>query len=204
MSITATPRGRRLQPDERRQHILEAARLLFSQRPYASVSTRDVAEAAGVARSLVHHYFGGIAEVFIAVVAQGGAALADVRSAGTETPFEERIAHNIAAGLDLVGDNRETWLAAMSHGPDGPDPRIGALIGAVQERFVARTLEVNTDLIEDTPSARFALRCFNAFLIEGTRAWLAGDETREATQVLLIGAFRELVLRTIPALQATA
>jgi AcrR family transcriptional regulator len=201
MSITAPPRGRRLQPDERRQHILEAARLLFSQRPYARVSTRDVAEAAGVARSLVHHYFGGIAEVFIAVVAQGGAALADVRSAGTETPFEERIAHNIAAGLDLVGDNRETWQAAMSHGPDGPDPRIGALINAVQERFIARTLEVNADLIDDTPTARFALRCFNAFLIEATGAWLAGDETREATQALLIGAFRELVLRTIPALQ---
>ena len=82
----SVPRGRRLSPDARREHILEAARQVFSQRPYAGVSTRDIAEAAGVARSLVHHYFGGIAEVFMAVVAQGGASLDDVRSAGVADP----------------------------------------------------------------------------------------------------------------------
>ena len=73
------PRGRRLTPDARREQILVAARKLFSERPFTSVTTADVAEAAGVARSLVHHYFGGIRELFLAVVAQGGAALVDVR-----------------------------------------------------------------------------------------------------------------------------
>jgi AcrR family transcriptional regulator len=196
----SVPRGRRLSPDARREHILEAARQVFSQRPYAGVSTRDIAEAAGVARSLVHHYFGGIAEVFMAVVAQGGTSLDDVRSAGVQTPFEERIAHNVAAALDVVADNRETWLAAAGHGPDGPDARIGALIAAVREQFVSRTLELNADVIDDTPTARFALRCFNAFTSEATRAWLLGDATREQTEALLIAAFRELVTRTIPAL----
>jgi AcrR family transcriptional regulator len=196
----SVPRGRRLSPDARREHILEAARQVFSQRPYAGVSTRDIAEAAGVARSLVHHYFGGIAEVFMAVVAQGGTSLDDVRSAGVRTPFEERIAHNVAAALDVVADNRETWLAAARHGPDGPDARIGALIAAVREQFVSRTLELNADVIDDTPTARFALRCFNAFTSEATRAWLLGDATREQTEALLIAAFRELVTRTIPAL----
>src|SRR5436305_14660618 len=119
-------RGRRLSPEARRQDILEAARGLFSERPAGTISTADVAEAAGVARSLVHHYFGGIDEVFIAVVARSGAALADVRNAGPETPFAERIAHNVAAGLDVVAENRETWLAVVNHGRSASDPRIQA------------------------------------------------------------------------------
>ena len=138
----------------------------------------------------------------MAVVAQGGASLDDVRSAGVETPFELRIAHNVTAALDIVAANRETWLAAAGHGPDGPDARIGALIAAVREQFVSRTLELNADVIDDTPTARFALRCFNAFTAEATRAWLLGEVTRDETEALLIAAFRELVTRTIPALDS--
>jgi AcrR family transcriptional regulator len=200
-SPVSVPRGRRLSPDARREHILEAARQVFATRPYAAVTTKDIADAAGVARSLVHHYFGGIAEVFMAVVAQGGAALDDVRSAGVETPFAQRVAHNVAAGLDVVAANRETWLAAVGHGPDGPDPRIGALVVAIRDRFVDRTLALNADLIDDTPTARFALRCFNAFLAEATRAWLLGEVTREETEALLCAAVNDLVTRTIPALR---
>jgi AcrR family transcriptional regulator len=199
----AVPRGRRLSAEARRQHIIEAARGLFAERSYTSVSTRDVAEAAGVARSLVHHYFGGIRGVFLAVTAQGGAALAELRTAGAETPFEQRIAFNVSAGLDVIAGNRETWLAAIGQSSEVADPEIRALVDAAIEHNVDRTLELNSDLIADTPTARFALRCFNAFSTEATRAWLVGERTREETQALLVAAFRELVQRTIPTLEGT-
>src|SRR4051812_12283489 len=96
------PRGRRLSPEARREHILDVAREIFAERPYTLVTTADVAEKAGVARSLVHHYFGGIGEVFVAVVADGASALSDVRTAGTETPVDERLKHNITASLDVI------------------------------------------------------------------------------------------------------
>jgi AcrR family transcriptional regulator len=193
-------RGRRLNPEARRQHILDAARALFSERPYTSVTTADVARAAGVARSLVHHYFGGIGEVFVAVVAQGGAALSDVRTAGPETPFDERLARNIAASLDVIAENRETWLAVAGHGAALGDPRIRALVDAAVQRSIERTLAANPDVIQDTPVARYALRCFNAFSAEATRVWLTGEATRAATEALLVTASRDLLLHTIPAL----
>lgn len=195
------PRGRRLHPDERREQILAAARTLFSERPFTSVSTADVAEAAGVARSLVHHYFGGIRELFFAVVAQGGLALADVRSAGPELPIAERLPFNVTAGLDVIAENRETWLAVMGHGSGIDDPDLNALVRAAIERNLERTLAVNSDVIRDTPMARFALRCFNAFITEATREWLRGERTREETERLLITCFRQLLLETIPALE---
>lgn len=193
-----------MSPEARREHILDAARALFSERPYTSVSTADVAEAAGVARSLVHHYFGGIGEVFTAVVAQGGAALSGVRTAGPETPFEERLARNIAAGLDVIAENRETWLAVAGHGDALGDPRIRSLVDVAIQASIERTLVANRDVIRDTPAARHALRCFNAFSTEATRAWLTGETSRAATEALLVTASRDLLLRTIPALERGA
>jgi AcrR family transcriptional regulator len=197
-----TTRGRRLDPDTRREEILIAARKLFSERLYTSVSTADVAEAAGVARSLVHHYFGGIRELFLAVVAQGGARLVDVRSAGPEVPLDERLAHNVRAGLDLIGENRESWLAVVVYGAAVDDADIRGLVAAGHEANIERTLAINSDLISDTPTTRLALRCFNAFATEAARAWLAGEQTREETERLLVTAFRNVLLNTIPALEA--
>ena len=196
-----TPSRRRLAPDDRRQEILDAARQLFAQRPYTNVSTAEIAEAAGVARSLVHHYFGGIRGVFLAVAAGGAAALSEARDAGPEVPFEERTAHNVAAGLDVIAANRETWLAVVGHPPDPADADIHALLVAARERNVERTLAANADLVRDTPEARHALRCFSSFTIEATRTWLVGDATREETEALLLTAGRNLLTVVIPALQ---
>jgi AcrR family transcriptional regulator len=41
----------------RRDQIIEAALALFQQRGFAAVSTRDLADAAGLSRSHLYHYF---------------------------------------------------------------------------------------------------------------------------------------------------
>jgi AcrR family transcriptional regulator len=196
----AVPRRRRLAPDDRRQEILDAARPLFAQRPYLSVTTAEVAEAAGVARSLVHHYFGGIRGVFLAVAADGAAALSAARTAGPEVPFEQRTAHNVAASLDVIAGNRETWLALVRHSPDPSDADIHALVRSAKEQGIERTLLANADILSDTPAARFALRCFSEFTTEATRRWLLGDRSRDETEALLLTAGRNLLLHVIPAL----
>src|SRR5579884_1053591 len=64
----AVPRWQRLGQDVRRRQILECARRLFSERPYASVSTTEIAREAGVARGLLHHYFGSKRDLYLEVV----------------------------------------------------------------------------------------------------------------------------------------
>ena len=68
-----TPKYSRLDPSERREQILDAANALFAERAYDEVSVEDIAGAAGVARGLVHHYFGGRKEVYIALLERLGA-----------------------------------------------------------------------------------------------------------------------------------
>lgn len=186
--------ARRLAPEVRRSEIVDAARTLFAQRPYGTVTTADVADAAGVARSLVHHYFDGIRGVFLAVVADGAEALAAVRTAGPETPVEERLAHNIAAALDVVAANRETWLA-VTLGAHTHDPEVRSIADFAMERSVERALAVNSDVITDTPATRLALRCFHAFSREATLAWMTGRATREEVEPLLVASLRDVLAR---------
>jgi AcrR family transcriptional regulator len=143
----------------------------------------------------VHHYFGGIRGVFLAVVSDGAAALAEVRTAGPETPLDERLAHNVAAALDVVAANRETWLAVAAHGPAAPDPEIRAIAELAVTRSVERALAVNADVLQDTPATRLALRAFHAFSTEATFAWVTGQATREEVEALLVTTLRDVVTR---------
>src|SRR4029453_4002927 len=63
-----TPKYLRLSAAERRHQILDAANELFAERGYEEVFVEDIASSAGVTRGLVHHYFGGRKEVYIALL----------------------------------------------------------------------------------------------------------------------------------------
>src|SRR5437588_12218189 len=67
-AAVAAPRWQRLDHDERRAQILACARRLFSERNYDAVSTTDIAREAGVARGLLHHYFGTKRDLYLEVV----------------------------------------------------------------------------------------------------------------------------------------
>src|SRR6187397_3179588 len=71
--MPTTPKYSRLDPAQRREQMLDAASALFAERAYDEVSVEDIASAAGVARGLVHHYFGGRNDVFIALLERLGA-----------------------------------------------------------------------------------------------------------------------------------
>jgi AcrR family transcriptional regulator len=191
-------------PEERRRHITETARRLFAERPYTEVSTQDVADAAGVARSLVHHYFHGIKDVFLAVLASSGSALADQRTAGVETPFEERIASNVSALLDVAEQNRETWMAVLGQPAGHGDPEIQAVLDAVRERSVDRMLEANADLLTDTPRTRLLLRGFQEYSGLIIRSWLVGETPRDTVQFAIVRTGSALIRDVIPAVEAGA
>src|SRR4249919_3269954 len=78
--------------------MLDAANELFAERGYEEVSVEDIARAAGVTRGLVHHYFGGRTEVYIALLER----LDSIRegSLRQQCPRSRR-GHRVAlAGLD--------------------------------------------------------------------------------------------------------
>ena len=53
--------------DETRRALIDAARLLFAERGYASVSTEEIVRAARVTRGALYHHFKGKEDLFRAV-----------------------------------------------------------------------------------------------------------------------------------------
>ncbi len=190
-----------MEPTARRREILNHARDLFAERPYGDVTTADIAREAGVTRALVHHYCGGVHDIFLTVAAEFGATMASVRTHGLEMPFEERVVANCCAYLDVVEPNAPLWLAIM--GQVVPDAHALELLRAGIELNIDRMIELHADLLDDTPQTRVCLRAYIGFMTIAVREWLTGNATRPETERLLTTTLIAVVRESVPAVQAT-
>jgi len=59
LKLVPAPRRVRLQIDERRKQLLELGIEVFSTQPYEEISIESLAEAAGISKGLLYHYFRG-------------------------------------------------------------------------------------------------------------------------------------------------
>ena len=193
--MSATLRHRRLNPAERRDQILDAANELFAERGYEDVLVEDIARAAGVTRGLVHHYFGGRKEVFIALVER----LGGLREEGLRPPVgrsaRARVADTVSRWLDWTGANRAIYLGTIAPGEDITDPDVRRSVAKLVSRAVALVAVFHADIAEDSARLRYALECWTGLNRVATRRWLTGEATREATHELLASTL-EHVLRT--------
>lgn len=205
MTETKTgPRWSRLEHDERREQILATARTLFTQRPYGAVSTIEIAEAAGVTRGLLHHYFGTKRALYLEVVKELVDApvlgvlnsLTVVPDDGTEMPSWE---DSVALWMDVVETNQEAWLSAISAGETGRDRAMHDILDESRERTATQVITVLGLDEKRTPEVRALVRGFGGFAEEITREWLQhGRLTKEQARVLLVGALPGMVERLLP------
>src|SRR3954454_2866860 len=193
-----SPKYSRLDPAQRRDQMLDAAGALFAERAYDEVSVEDIARAAGVARGLVHHYFGGRNDVYIALLERLGAQREhQLRPPAGRSP-RARVADTVSRWLDWTEANRTIWLATIAHGDEIADPDVRQVVADLVRRAVALLTTFHSDIAEDTPRLRYALECWTALNRAATRRWLRGEATRDATHELLASTL-EHVLRTFGA-----
>ena len=193
--MSTTPKYSRLAPGQRREEILDAANALFSERGYDEVSIEDIASSAGVTRGLVHHYFGGRKQVYIALLER----LAAVREEQLPPPVgrsaRARVADSMSRWLDWTEQNRTIWLATIGRGEDIADPDVRAVVAELRGRAVALLIAHHADIADDSPRLRYALEGWTGLNRAATRRWLQGEATREQTHELLASTL-EHVLRT--------
>jgi AcrR family transcriptional regulator len=171
---------------------------LFAERAYDEVSIEDIASAAGVTRGLVHHYFGGRKDVYIALLERLGAQREDQLRQPVGDDARARVADTVSRWLDWTEANRTIWLATIAHGEDIADPDVRRVVADLVRRSVALLTTFHADIAQDTPRLRYALECWTALNRAATRRRLLGEATREATQELLASTL-EHVLRTFGA-----
>jgi AcrR family transcriptional regulator len=197
------PAFSRLDPEGRRAQILEAARQVFSEQPYAAVSMAGVAQAAGVTRGLVHHYFGGKVELFRAVVALLAERAPALVATDLHLPIEELVASNVDRWLSFVEEHRELALAIGVGAVHPDDPELQALVDDTRDRVIERMIRNHTGANEAPPEVRLMLNAYLGLADSAAREWLYhGRATREQVQTLLVSALMALMRESLPALLA--
>ena len=117
--------------------MLDAANDLFAERGYEEVSVEDIARAAGVTRGLVHHYFGGRTEVYIALLER----LDAMREGSLRQPegrsARARVTDTVSRWLDWTEANRLIYLGTIAPGEDIADPEVSRAVAKLRGRAVA-------------------------------------------------------------------
>ncbi len=170
----------RLDPATRRALLVEAAADVFKGRDPNEVRLEEVAEAAGVSRSLVYAYFGDRGGLVAAVYLQGleqldrelGRALDD------RLPDEVRLRRLIRRYLQFARDNEAAWQLMVATGSQQHP--------AVQGARRARIERIASTWGGDA-SARLVARAVVGLLEAGAQDWLDYRDTgiERATRVLL-------------------
>ena len=184
-AVVEPPRWRRLEPDARREQILDCAVRLFGERPYAAVSTTDIARAAGVARGLLNHYFGTKRDLYLAVVRKL-VTITDVPGAevAIRGPLRTRVERSVDWFLDTVSVHAKTFVAVTGAEGVGADPEIERILAEADDAAARRVLEL-VGLPADVDEHRADIRAYGGLVKAAIREWIR-DETLDRRQVRLL------------------
>ncbi|MFI7602362.1 TetR/AcrR family transcriptional regulator [Actinoplanes sp. NPDC049681] len=192
---------RRLEPDVRRGQILACAVRLFAERPFAEVSTTDIARTAGVARGLINHYFGTKKDLYLEVIR----SMLTIPEVAVERlpagDLRTRVDASVAWFLDVVSRHSTSWLAAAAAGGMTHDADVERVL-AEAEDVAADSILVAVglaDVSEHREQLRGMTRAYVGLASATAKEWLRRDVlSREQVHLLLATTLMALVESVFP------
>ena len=144
--MSTPPKYHRLTAAERREQLLDVANALLAERGYEEVTVDHIAKAAGVARGLVHHYFGGRKEVYLALLER----LAAGREGDLRPPLgrsaRARVSDSVSRWLDWTEANQTIYLGTIAPGEDIADPDVRLVVADLVRRAVVQLAAFHADI----------------------------------------------------------
>jgi AcrR family transcriptional regulator len=187
------PAYTRLKVDERRRQLIDAGATLFAEHAYEEISMREVAQAAGVSKPLLYHYFPSKIELFKAAVGEKAAELGRlIEPTGQGTPVEQ-LTRGLDAYLSWIQDNAQTWSKLMQSAATLPEAR--ELVDSFRQRTMDLVLSEVSGAGKPRPALRTAIRGWLGYMDAAILDWTeARDLPRETLRELLIAAFAGALL----------
>ena len=189
------PRKAKIRPGEPgRERVLDSGLQLFAKRGYDATSIAEIGERAGIAKSVLYHYFGSKAGLYEAILASETRKL--VQRVAEAVP-EDRNAPRLRAGVDAylsyLADRRAVWGLMLRDPPADPE------LIAVHKRLAAELTEALSALLAK-PAKRTkapvhvelvatAIRAFTAWWYENPEV-PQEEVTQAITDVAKAGARR--------------
>jgi AcrR family transcriptional regulator len=182
------PAYTRLQVDERRAQLIAAGAELFAEHAFEEISMRQIAQAAGISKPLLYHYFPSKIELFKAAVAEQATELqALIEPSGNGAPFEQ-LTRSLDAYLGWIEGHSRAWRKLMQSAATLPEA------GDVVEGFRTRTLEQIVRRVagnrKPRPALRAALQGWLGYVDAVLLDWVdKRDLSRDHVRDLIVAAF---------------
>ena len=197
MPAATAPVRRRLSPDARRAELLAVGEQIFTAKPYEDVSVEDIAEAAGISKNLLYHYFTGKRELYLETIRAGARAMLEQTNPDMSLEPIERLRVSIDNHLAYCEAHADGFIKLLRGA--GGDPEVHEIVAGAHRRVVERTL-ASLPLEGQTPppGLKLALHGWIAFIDQVSIAWLE-------TQALSRSDLREMLVHQFVAiLEASA
>lgn len=191
--MVTQPAYTRLTVDERRRQLLRAGAEIFASHAFEEISMRQIAEAAGVSKPLLYHYFPSKDELFIAALTEAASELQDlIEPSGQGTPVEQ-LTSSLDAYLAWIEDHSETWAKLMQSAVSLPAAR--ELVEGFRQRTLELALAQLTKRRKPRPALRIAIKGWLGYMDAAILDWThARDLPREKLRDLLLAAFISALL----------
>lgn len=182
---------------DRRAQLTEIGLDLLADRPIHELALDEVAERAGISRTLLFHYFPSKSDYYAAVVEHAGQRLLGARRAIAEAPVdsdpEERVRFLIDGYLRLVESSRDLYVRLV-RGAAGGDPAVIATIDELRTALIPVWVAAAgwPEETADDPVVALLVRGWLVGLEEVALAWdPTGVPVAELTDAL-VGTFQAI------------
>ena len=151
----------RLEPQQRREQLLDTGAALFAEKPYEDVLLNDIAARACVSRATLYHYFPSKRDLYVAIFKRASNRFLARVGPDPQLPLAEQLAAGLEAHIQSFVDHPYEAVT-INRGALSDDPAIQAII--------AEELNVVGQRLIDKLVAEGRLREVTEIAVEG---WLA-------------------------------
>lgn len=190
-SKVPAPARARLDVDERRRQLVALGIDLFSQRTYDEVSIDELAQAAGISKGLLYHYFPTKRHFYVETVREAAAQLLERTATPAGMDPLERLRAGLDAYVDYVARHGKPYQALLRSGI-GADAEVTKIVDDTRDAFCARLVEA-APANGHSPLVRLALRGWVGFVEAATLEWL--DQKKKLDRA----ALREVLMKVLVA-----
>ncbi|MEU7638740.1 MULTISPECIES: TetR/AcrR family transcriptional regulator [unclassified Streptomyces] len=170
---------RRMGVEERREQLIAVALDLFSHRSPEDVSIDEIAEAAGISRPLVYHYFPGKQQLYEAALRRAADELTARFVEPHEGPLGARLLRVMQRYFDFVDEHGPGFSALMRGGPAIGSTRTSALIDGVRQAAFTQII-AHLDVQAPSPRLELVVRSWVSLAETTALLWLDGRRVPRA------------------------
>lgn len=188
----ATGTHTRMSREQRRAQLLELGMQAVTASSFDEVSVEQVADAAGISRGLLFHYFPTRRDFLVAIAEAGAQQLLEVTDPDPDLDPLARLRVGMAAYVDYIVDRQQAYVSLV-RGAAGGDPAMLEVVRRTRAQIVARMLDgLGMAPDQAPPTLRIALHGWLGFVEEAAIAWM-GEPDPPSRHALLATCERTLV-----------